>query len=213
MRRIGVPLVLLMLAVPLFATQKGSLILGGERIRFDENLVPQFTASQIENTNEATRVGLLRWAATARGQQMIAYFLENEFELTVIEDASEPGIGRAPQPGLATLVAAAHHTHIRNYELVLNPRFFKIPDGMVPLPNQASTPADMMSIAWAGEMLHIYFYTLGISLPHHARADFQREWREIAVELGMPTVTHDDGDERPRGRSWRSSHPAGDRRP
>ncbi len=191
-------LFLLAFALPLFADGRGALILAGERVPFDVNLVPEFTRSQKAGTSEATREGLLRWAGTQRGQQLIAYFIENDYEINVVEDGSEPGIGRAPQPGLATLVAAANHTHIRNYDLVLNPQFFKMPKGMVPLPNQPSTPDDMMSIAWAGEMLHIYFYTIGISLPHHERADFQREWREIAAELGMPTVTHDDGDERPR---------------
>ncbi len=197
MRRLTLTLLLLVVALPLLADGRGALILAGERVPFDANLVPEFTRGQRANTNDATREGLVRWAETQRGQQLIAYFIENDFEITVVEDGSEPGIGRAPQPGLATLVAAANHTHIRNYEIVLNPRFFKMPEGMVPLPNQPSTPDDMMSIAWAGEMLHVYFYTLGISLPHHERADFQREWREIAVELGMPTVTHDDADERP----------------
>jgi hypothetical protein len=51
-----------------------------------------------------------------------------------------------------------------------------------------------MAIAWAGEMLHIYFYARGISLPHHERPDFQEQWVAIASELGMATVRHDDGD-------------------
>ena len=45
------------------------------------------------------------------------------------------------------------------------------------------------------EMLHIYFYSQGISLPHHERSDFQDEWRAVAAELGMPGVTHNDDDE------------------
>src|SRR4029077_19649211 len=64
-----------------------------------------------------------------------------------------------------------------------------------PLPGQPANTADAMSIAWAGEMLHIYFYAHGISLPHHTRADFQEEWRAVAAERGMATVPHDDDDE------------------
>ena len=54
----------------------------------------------------------------------------------------------------------------------------------------------MMALAWAGEMLHVSFYAQGVSLPHHNRADFQSQWREVAAELGMPMLTHDDDDDR-----------------
>jgi hypothetical protein len=51
-----------------------------------------------------------------------------------------------------------------------------------------------MATAWAAEMLHIYFYSKGISLPHHTRSDFQDEWRAMARELGFPDMRHDDED-------------------
>lgn len=41
-------------------------------------------------------------------------------------------------------------------------------------------------------MLHIDFYSQGIVLPHHGRADFQRAWREVARQLGFPGLEHDD---------------------
>ena len=197
MRRLAIALFLLAGSLPLYAAGAGALMLAGERIPFDENLVPRFTRSQRANTQDATRDGLVQFAETRRGQQLIAYFIENDFELTIVEDFTEPGIGRAPQPGMATLVAAANHTRINHYEIVLNPQFFRIPEGMTPMPHEPATPADMMAIAWGGEMLHVYFYTLGISLPHHPRADFQGEWRDIAAELGMPLVAHGDDEERP----------------
>src|SRR5437867_2228067 len=157
--------------------------------------MPRFTDNQIRKTSEATRAGLARWASTEQGRKLIAYFSNREFRVTVTEDLDEMGAGRAPQPGLATLVAAQDHKRTKNYELILNPAFFKLPTGMDPLPNQPSTPADMMAVAWAGEMLHIYFYSQGISLPHHPRSDFQEQWQTVAVELGMPAVRHDDDDE------------------
>jgi hypothetical protein len=167
-------------------------VLGGECVRFDSNLRPLFTADQVKNSSEATRAGFMRWAATAHGRQLIEYFNAAEYEVRITEDLDEEGIGRAPQPGIATLIAASDHAQKKSYELVLNPGFFRVPEGMTPLPNQPVTPADMMAAAWAGEMLHIYFYSQGISLPHHQRPDFQREWRGVAAELGMATLTHDD---------------------
>jgi hypothetical protein len=175
-------------------------LLAGERVRFDPQMRPQFTENQMLNSTAATREGLVRFAATEHGKMWIARFSASEYEVTVSEDTDEDGIGRAPQPGIATLVSAGDHSKLKMYELILNPTWFRIPDGMEPLPNQPVTPADMMAIAWAGEMLHIYFYSQGISLPHHPRPDFQREWRAIAAELGMPNLTHDDGDE------WWRSH-------
>lgn len=171
------------------------IFIAGEAVRFDAQMVPQFTANQLTNTSAATRAGLTRWAATAHGRELIDYFDAGKYQIRITEDAEEEGVGRAPQPGLATLIAGGDQSQKKFYELVLNPGFFRVPEGMTPLPNQPVTPADMMAAAWAGEMLHIYFYSQGISLPHHARSDFQRAWRGVAAELGMSTLTHDDGDE------------------
>jgi hypothetical protein len=172
-------------------------LLAGEPVRFHGGSTPQFTDNQIRNSAEATRAGLEMWASTEQGRKLIAYFSSREFRITIIEDSSETGAGRAPQPGLATLVAASDHSRTKSYDLILNPTFFKLPNGMEPLPNQPATAADVMAIAWAGEMLHIYFYAHGISLPHHPRSDFQEQWHTIAAELGMPAVRHDDDDEVP----------------
>ncbi len=170
-------------------------LLAGGSVHFDGGGRPQFTATQVSSTAASTREGMARWAATAHGREIIAYFDAPEYVVNVTEDDSEEGMGRAPQPGIATLVASVDHSKRKTYDLVLNPRFFRVPEGMTPLPNQLSTPADMMAAAWAGEMLHIYFYAQGISLPHHDRGDFQTEWRGVAAELGMPALTHDDEDE------------------
>ena len=170
------------------------LLLAGEPVRFDANLLPQFTANQLANSEAATRVGLTRWVSTPHGRRILDS-LGTEVHVIVTEDDSEAGIGRAPQPGLATLIAANDPSKIKTYDLVLNPTYFRVPQGMTPLPKQPSTPADMMAAAWAAEMLHIFFYSQGVSLPHHNRADFQSEWRGVAEELGLPTLTHDDDDE------------------
>jgi len=172
-----------------------AIVLAGERVRFDGDFKPQFTDNQVRNSAEATRAGLVKWARTEQGRKLVEYFSGREFKIRIIEDADERGIGRAPQPGLATLVAAYDHARPKTYEVILNPAFFKLPQGMDPLPNQPATPADMMAVAWAGEMLHIYFYSQGISLPHHQRPDFQEQWQTVAAELGMPAVRHDDDDE------------------
>ena len=172
------------------------LLLAGEATRFDSAFTPQFTRHQIENTSVATRIGLAKWAATRHGRKLIEYFQSTDCEITVVEDDAERGIGRAPEPGIATLVAATMHPSQRKrFEIILNPAYYQLPKGMYPLAGQPGNPADAMAIAWAGEMLHIYFYAHGISLPHHARADFQNEWHAVAAELGMGTVPHDDEDE------------------
>ena len=65
---------------------------------------------------------------------------------------------------------------------------------------EPTTPAQVMAAAWAAEMLHIDFYSRGISLPHHSRTDFQTEWREVARQLGFPYLAHgDESDENHRG--------------
>ncbi len=173
------------------------ILLAGERIRLDAELRPQFTENQIQNSAPATRAGFSKWVATEQGRRLIRYFDSSEFEIRIIEDGDESGLGRAPQPGLATLIAASDHSKRKIYEVILNPAYFKMPADMEPLPNQPASAADVMAIAWAGEMLHIYFYAQGISLPHHPRNDFQEQWREVARQLGMPTVRHDDHDETP----------------
>jgi len=147
----------------------------------------------VENCSAATRDGFARWAATEHGRAIIARF---DGQIVVTEDANEGGAGRAPEPGIATLSSIG----TRTYSLILNPNFV-LPEGMVPLPNQPATPADMMAAAWAGEMLHVDFYARGISLPHHQRDDFQSEWQAVAAELGFPALRHNDEDERSYRRS------------
>jgi hypothetical protein len=129
---------------------------------------------------------------------MLQRFATNEYTIVVIENVDGGEVGSAPEPGIATLVAAKDHSIAKSYEIVLHPLPFSLPDGATALPNQAATPADQMAAAWAAEMLHIDFYSRGISLPHHQRADFQREWRAIATELGFPTMLHGE-DEEPGG--------------
>lgn len=198
----------MLLALWLFITAPGglrpsALILAGERVRFAGDLTPRFTANQIAHSDAATRAGLARWARTQEGRKLLDFFSATEYEIRVEEDAGEEAAGRAPQPGIATLAAAQDHKRPKSYELILNPAYFSLPKGMEPLPNEPATPADMMAIAWAGEMLHIYFYAQGISLPHHPRSDFQQEWNIVANELGMALVQHKD-DEGGHGRSRRA---------
>jgi hypothetical protein len=191
-------LVVLLLPPIAAAEDHGVFFMAAEPLQFDEQLQPRFTDNQVMNTNAATRAGLVRWAATAEGRDILSYFASDEYLIAISEDSGEEGLGRAPQPGLATLLAAGDHSRRKTYELVLNPTFFRMPKGMTPMLNEPSTPADMMAIAWAGEMLHIYFYAQGISLPHHERPDFQRRWHRVAGQLGLPMVTHDDEDVRAR---------------
>lgn len=181
-----------------------TFILAGEPLRFDAAMTPRFTDKQRSATADATRAGLVRWSATDEGRDILRSLGDDDVVLEVIEDESEEGIGRAPQPGLATLSAARDHTRRKSYEVILNPLFFKLPRDMKPLPNEPSTPADIMAAAWAGEMLHVWFYAQGISLPHHPRADFQRRWRAIAQQIGMPLVDHDDFDDEHSVSRWRT---------
>ena len=188
------------LAAWLFVTRAQSvhvsaLVLAGDHVYFAAGGTPLFTQKQFRDTAEATRVGLAKWSRTEHGRRLIAYLDPREYAINVTEDAGENAPGRAPPPGIATLIAAHDHVKLKSYELILNPTFFRLPKGMEPMPYQPATAADMMAVAWAGEMLHIYFYAQGISLPHHPRIDFQDEWRAIASELGMPMVVHDDDGE------------------
>lgn len=178
------------------------VLLAGEPIAFDANAAIRFTPKQLSQTNAATRAGLVRWAATPQGRTLLLHFMSGEFEVHVIESLDEPGVGRAPQPGIATFTSLGDHAKRKSYQLILNPSPRNVPEGTVPLPNQPTTTADVMALAWAAEMLHIYFYAQGITLPHHSRADFQEMWRIVAAELGFGSLTHGDGDEdsRPRVR-------------
>jgi hypothetical protein len=173
----------------------GAIFLAGERIAFDAREQPRFTQRQIRSTDEATRSGLVRWAATAEGRKLIDYFTRGPFSLDVVEDLTDAGAGNAPQPGLATLVAANDPAVVKTYVMFLNPASFNLPTGMTPMAGQPATAADMMAAAWAAEMLHVYFYTRGIVLPHHQRHDFQLQWQRIAAELGFPGLEHDDAAE------------------
>jgi hypothetical protein len=167
-----------------------AFVLAGEPLTFDSSLRPRFSESQLQSCAPATREGLARWAATDNGHRMLERFNTSEFSVRVTEDPDESGAGRAPQPGLATLVAAMDHAKLKRYDLILNPLYGRALK-FDPVPGRPSTPSDMMAVAWAGEMLHIYYYSKGISLPHHERADFQRDWREVAAELGFPSLKHD----------------------
>jgi|GEM_PF-1370487 len=184
-----------------------TFVLAGEPLQFDATLHPAFTSNQLRNSFDATRVGLARWAATDEGRKIIRHLDPKEFRVVVAEDPAEESVGRAPQPGLATLVAANDHAKLKTYTMILNPTV-GLDRGIRALPGLPATTADLMSMAWAGEMLHIDFYSRGISLPHHSRPDFQEAWHQVAGELGFPAMTHsDEGDElAPRGRRPRITY-------
>src|SRR5258706_16020126 len=191
MRRALLAVLLCAIAVAVQAFHaRGSFILAGEPIVFDERLQPSFTENQIRSTDAATREGLVRWAATEEGQKLIARFNHGALRVIVHEDTTEESAGRARQRGLATLGTAGAQTKIKSYDLILNPAF-GASRGFDPVRGMPSRPADFMAAAWGGEMLHIYFYSQGISLPHHERADFQEEWHQLAGQLGYPTLPHE----------------------
>jgi hypothetical protein len=176
-------------------------VLADETIRFDADLRPQFSERQLRTTAESTRAGLVRWASTLEGRSIIARFQGQDREVIVLESADEPTIGRAPEPGFRTLLAAGDPKQLKTYRLIVNPSLAEQYQGSkgsksidLGLPR---TPADAMALAWAGEMLHIEFYAEGIPLPHHRRVDFQERWHLVAQALGMPRaehVTDHDGD-------------------
>jgi hypothetical protein len=172
------------------------IVLAGQPVHIDSNLKIEFTDAQIRETSAATREGLVRFASTPHGRRMLRHFATSEYTIVVVENRDDGEVGSAPQPGIATLVAANDHSIAKSYEIDLHPPAFAVPEGALALPNQAVTPADQMAAAWAAELLHIDFYSRGISLPHHQRADFQREWRAIAEELGFPTMPHGEDEER-----------------
>jgi hypothetical protein len=171
------------------------IVLAGEPVRFDANQKIAFSDAQLHATSAATREGLVRFAATPEGRRLLRHFGTAEYTVVVVESADDTEVASAPEPGIATLVAANDHSIAKQYEIVLHPIPFSLPDGATALPNQAATPADQMAAAWAAELLHIEFYSRGISLPHHQRADFQREWHTIANELGFPGMLHGEDDE------------------
>lgn len=172
-------------------------VLAEETVRFDADLRPQFSERQLRMTAEPTRAGLVRWAVTLEGKSIIARFQGHEREVIVIESADEPTIGRAPQPGFRTLLAAGDAKQLKTYQLIVNPALAAQYQGSKSIDlGLPRTPADAMALAWAGEMLHIEFYAEGIPLPHHRRADFQERWHLVAQALGMPRAEHvtEDGD-------------------
>jgi hypothetical protein len=181
------------IAAPAFAADRG-IILAGEAVQFADDATIHFTERQLRETSAATRAGLMRWAATRGGDTLLDYFIGNRCRIIVREDPAEPGEGRAPQPGMATMIAANDPAAVKVYELILNPTLRDAPPGAVVLPGQPATTADFLAVAWAAEMLHVYFYSRGILLPHHERADFQEQWLKIAAELGFPAFPH--GEER-----------------
>lgn len=194
--RRGAPLLACVLGVLAWvATERGprgdGFVLAGESIPFDAGLRPQFTEHQVRTTSLATRDGFAKWTATPEGKSIVRRFHETEREVHVFESDLETGIGRAPQPGFATLLYAGDRTRRKRYDLILNPalagQYSKPSELDLGLPR---TPGDVMAVAWAGEMLHIDFYADGIPLPHHRRADFQERWRAVAVALGFPLVDH-----------------------
>jgi len=169
----------------------GLLILAGEAIRFDAQSRPQFTPKQIEASAASTRAGLERWAATAEGKAILARFQSEEREVVIVESADEPSIGRAPAPGFLTLLATTDPKKRKSYDLILNPTLAAQYDyGSEMNLGLPRTPADVMALAWAGEMLHIDFYASGIALPHHERGDFQGRWQRVIDSLGLPRAQH-----------------------
>ena len=182
----------LVLALVLSFDAAATVILADEPVVFDAQQKIRFTEWQLARTAKATREGLVRWASTEEGRRILRHFAATHCEVFVREDVGEPGMGRAPQPGIATLVASRDIAKRKVYELILNPLSKDVPKQMKTLPHHPATTADFLAAAWAAEMLHIEFYSRGILLPHHRRADFQQRWETVATQLGFPTMTHDD---------------------
>lgn len=171
-----------------------SVVLAGEPVTLSPEV--RFTERQLTRTAPAVREGFVRWARTRQGQRILRHFAERNCEIHVVEDVGESGIGRAPQPGIATLLKMADDSATKQFTLILNPTPREIPKTMTPLPQQPANSADYMAAAWAAEMLHIYFYSKSIPLPHHHRSDFQQDWSSVAAELGFPAMEHTE-DEAP----------------
>ncbi|HYI11908.1 MAG TPA: hypothetical protein VEK57_22825 [Thermoanaerobaculia bacterium] len=172
-----------------------AVLLAGEPVTLGPEAAVRFSDRQLEQTDAATRAGLAHWARTAQGRKLLAQFSGAEYEIHVFESFDEPGVGRAPEPGIAAFVTANDRAKRKVYQLILNPTPRDVPVEGYPFPDQLETTADQMAAAWAAEMLHIHFYAKGVQLPHHRRADFQEMWRTVATELGFPGITHGDHDE------------------
>lgn len=177
-----------------------AIYLASETIRFDADLRPAFSAHQISSTSASTRAGLAKWAQTPEGRAILMRLVRDEYEVTIVEDATEPGIGRAPHPNAATMVATERQ--IKRYSLILNPALAKQYDHPAAMDlGLPRSSEDVMAAAWAAEMLHIDFYSRGINLPHHKRDDFQERWRTVALQLGFPRMEHGtENDEHDRAR-------------
>lgn len=193
-RTAAVVLVVVLAATGRSAPPAGGIVLAGDRVAFDGELRPRFTANQVTSTSAATRSGLERWARTAEGRLILRRFQEGERTVVVTEDVDEGTPGRAPQPGLQTLLAARNPKVRKRYDLILNPtiasQYNNASSIDLGLPRTAT---DVMALAWAGEMLHIDFYANGVPLPHHERSDFQERWLAVAAQLGLPNATHRTG--------------------
>jgi hypothetical protein len=173
-------------------TARQGLILLNEELTFSDDCKPSFTFEQTRRTTEATREGLALWARTPTGCAMIKQFSRPDYRVFIVEDGAERGMGRAPQPAIGTMISYDSQTSVKVYQIILNPHFARLPRADVQPFDEPKTAAELMSAAWAGEMLHLSFYARGIVLPHHGRADFQREWQRIAAELGYPALEHAD---------------------
>ncbi len=173
------------------------VLLAGEALGFDANAAIRFTEKQVRETDAATRAGLVQWAATPQGRVLLLHFMSGAYDVEVVENLEEPGVGRAPQPGIATFTSLADRAKVKRFQLILNPTPRNIPEGTVALPDMPTTTADVMALAWAAEMLHIWFYAQGVTLPHHPRGDFQEMWRTVASELGFGSLTHGEADDAP----------------
>ena len=163
-------------------------VVAGQPVLFDEVLDPQFSTLQVRSTARSTRAGFARWAQTQEGRRLVQRFRTGEYEVEIIEDHEEGSPGRAPEPGIATMLAAADHHKTKRYQLILNPTLAEQYRGT---PEAGGiTEVDVMAATWAGEMLHIEFYADGIALPHHERDDFQERWTRVARQLGLPNFAH-----------------------
>lgn len=179
------------------AGEPTGFIVAGKPIAFDSAFRPRFTPAQVAATAKVTRAGFALWAGTAEGRAIIARILLGDTSVVVEEDSGEASLGRAPQPGFTTLLAAGDRTRHKRFRIVLNPATAEQYHGDPALDTgRPRTGAEAMALAWAAEMLHINFYLEGIALPHHERADFQERWAAVTAELGFRNTPHGDEERR-----------------